>query len=82
MGLFSKESSSEKQIEHYSELLDHTREQYEALEDVQGSPEAEAQRNQLFEQIKQIEITIDEIKQQDEQAQENDHTDGMDLFED
>ncbi|TDT43651.1 hypothetical protein CLV90_2773 [Maribacter spongiicola] len=82
MGLFSKESSSEKQIEHYNELLDHTREQYQALENIQGSPEAEAQRNQLFEQIKQIEITIAEIQHQDIREKEQDQGEGLDLFED
>ena len=54
MNWLSQDNSSEKQIEHYTELLEHTREQYNSLEEVRGSPKAEAQRNQLFEQIKQI----------------------------
>ena len=82
MNWLSQDNSSEKQIEHYTELLEHTREQYSSLEEVQGSPEAEAQRNQLFEQIKQIEITIAEIQQHDIREKEQDQGEGLDLFED
>ena len=82
MEWLEQEGSSEKQVEHYTELLEHKREQYSTLEEVQGSPEAEAQRNQLFEQIKQIEITIAEIQHQDIREKEQDQGEGLDLFED
>jgi len=82
MGWLSDENSSEEQIEHYTELLESKKEQFETLKDVTGSPEAEAQRNQLFEQIKQIEITIAEIRQQDGREKEQDQGEGLDLFED
>lgn len=80
MGWLSEENSSEEQIEHYTELLKSKQEQFETLKDVTGSPEAEAQRNQLFEQIKQIEITIAEIKQMDGQEKGEDQNEGLDLF--
>lgn len=82
MNWLEQESSQENQIEHYKELLQHKREQYNSLEEVQGSPEAEAQRNQLFEQIKQIEITIEEINHQDIREKEQDQGEGLNLFED
>lgn len=82
MSNIAEENNKQEQIEHYKELLENKREQYEALKDVLGSPEAESQRNQLFEQIKQIEITIAELMEKGEEIDKGQSKDTMDMFDD
>lgn len=80
--LLPEEDHNENQLKIYEELLSNSKEQFEALEGVDGSPEVEIQRNQLSAQIKQIELQIEEAKGRSKSIDERNETGGLDLFED
>ena len=58
-----------------------SKEQFEALEGVDGSSEVEIQRNQLSAQIKQIELQLEEAKSRAKAVDERNATGSLDLFE-
>lgn len=81
MGWFiSEEDDGAKRLEIFNELLEDKQGQYEALENVEGSPEAEAQRHKLFEEIKEIELQIEEIREHQERQNDTSHDRGLDAF--
>lgn len=84
MGWLTDENHLENQISIQQEMLEKKQEQYEQLDSVQGNANIEMQKQDLQEQIQQIQLNIEQSMEDAERAgrEGQNYEQEQDLFDD